>query len=94
MDVPAKILADALTCPSCDSHLVIEETHSGWRTVSVAWSGPPAGPASGQMRCELPHKNDVVCPACDFAIDTSAPYRPHRALRPRGPQRLPRLAQA
>jgi len=74
---PDDFTVSKLACPRCRSRLDVIETSSGGRTVSVTglgasveqhalalqrFQGPGAGP-------------DIICPACEYRIDPSAPYR-------------------
>ena len=73
-------------CDRCRSRLEVLDTPSGGRTVSVVGLGlsVEANPLALE-RFEFGTGRDVTCPACNHAIDPSAPYRGALFSKPQRP---------
>jgi DNA-directed RNA polymerase subunit RPC12/RpoP len=88
-DVGSDPTTVALTCPSCESRLQVIETHSGGRSVSVVWFGALTESCpDGVERFEFAANRDIVCPACNFSVDSSATYRRFASTTPRFRRRV------
>ncbi len=73
----ADVLTAKVRCPHCQSLLNVFETSSGAQTIAVAVLGDSVQDTAKGL--ELFRSADsgpnILCPACEVAIDPNAPYR-------------------
>jgi DNA-directed RNA polymerase subunit RPC12/RpoP len=70
---PAKV-----TCPKCESRLMVVETQSGGRLVAIAVLGTSVEDTAVALETFAPPGTgrQIACPACRHSFDPSGPYRP------------------